>query len=101
MNEAQTRYAKIDPALKEAGWDTAPFRLVMEQQAAMWKLKAKRLVGGVFRALVVAPGVARLESQAPDVDGVVYLDGAAAAASVGEFVQVRLVRSRGFDFVAE
>ena len=34
MNEAQTRYAKIDPALKEAGWDTAPFRLVMEQQVA-------------------------------------------------------------------
>lgn len=34
MNEAQTRYAKIDPALKEAGWDTTPFRLVMEQQVA-------------------------------------------------------------------
>lgn len=76
-------------------------RLVMEQQSAMWRLKAKRLIGGVFRALVVAPGVARLESQAPDVDGVVYLDGAASAAPVGEFVQVRLVRSRGFDFVAE
>ena len=75
-------------------------RLVMEQQAAMWKLKAKRLVGGVFRALVVASGVARLESQAPDVDGVVYLDGAVSATPVGEFVQVRLIRSRGFDFVA-
>lgn len=34
MNEAQTRYNKIDPALKEAGWDTLPFRLAVEQQVA-------------------------------------------------------------------
>ncbi len=34
MNEAQTRYAKIDPALKDAGWDADPFLLVMEQQVA-------------------------------------------------------------------
>ncbi len=34
MNEAQTRYAKIDPALKAAGWDTKPFHLAMEQQVA-------------------------------------------------------------------
>ncbi|MBO7684469.1 MAG: 30S ribosomal protein S12 methylthiotransferase RimO, partial [Kiritimatiellae bacterium] len=52
------------------------------------------------RALVVAPGVARLESQAPDVDGVVYLEGAAAGTPVGEFADVRLAGARGFDFVA-
>ncbi|MBQ3341152.1 MAG: radical SAM protein [Kiritimatiellae bacterium] len=75
-------------------------RLVMRQQAAIWRTKAKDLVGGVFRALVVAPGVARLESQAPDVDGVVYLDGSAAGTPVGEFADVRLVRVRGFDFSA-
>ena len=75
-------------------------RLVMEQQAAIWRQKAERMVGGDFRALVVAPGVARLESQAPDVDGAVFLEGDASGLPVGEFATVRLVRSRGFDFVA-
>ena len=75
-------------------------RLVMEQQSEIWRQKAKLMEGGVFRALVVAPGVARLESQAPDVDGVVLLEGAAKALPVGEFAMVRLLRARGFDFVA-
>ena len=71
-------------------------RLVMAQQAAIWRQKASRLVGRTFRALVVAPGVARLESQAPDVDGVVHL--AEGAAAVGSFVDVALKKARGFDF---
>jgi len=71
-------------------------RRVMAQQAAIWQAKAKRMVGGVYRALVVAPGVARLESQAPDVDGVVYLDG--TEAEVGAFADVKLTRVKGFDF---
>ena len=75
-------------------------RLVMKQQAAIWRVRARKLVGGEFRALVVAPGVARLESQAPDVDGVVYLEGSAAGMPVGEFADVRLSGVRGFDFVA-
>ena len=70
-------------------------RLVMEQQGRIWKLKAKRMIGQEFVALVVAPGVARMESQAPDVDGVVYVD----CDDVGEFVKVRLVRVKGFDFI--
>ena len=70
-------------------------RLVMEQQERIWKLKAKRMIGQVFVALVVAPGVARMESQAPDVDGVVYVD----CDEVGEFIKVRLVKVKGFDFV--
>ena len=70
-------------------------RLVMEQQERIWKLKAKRMIGQEFVALVVAPGVARMESQAPDVDGVVYVD----CDDVGEFVKVRLVRVKGFDFI--
>ena len=72
-------------------------KLVMDQAAALWKVKARRMVGETFRALVVAPGVARMESQAPDVDGVVYLD---SEPPVGEFVDVKLARSRGFDFEA-
>ena len=70
-------------------------RLVMEQQSRIWKLKAKRMLGAEFVALVVAPGVARMESQAPDVDGVVYVD----CDEVGEFVKVRLGKVKGFDFI--
>ena len=50
------------------------------------------------RVKKVAPGVARLESQAPDVDGVTYLAG---EADVGEFVNVRIARVKGFDFIGE
>ena len=78
-------------------------RLVMEQQERIWKLKAKRMIGQEFVALVVAPGVARMESQAPDVDGVVYLRdegrGMRDEELVGEFVKVRLVKLKGFDFI--
>ena len=70
-------------------------RLVMEQQERIWKLKAKRMIVQEFVALVVAPGVARMESQAPDVDGVVYVD----CDEVGEFIKVRLVKVKGFDFI--
>ena len=70
-------------------------RLVMEQQERIWKLKAKRMIGQEFIALVVAPGVARMESQAPDIDGVVYVD----CDEVGELIKARLVKVKGFDFV--
>ena len=66
----------------------------MEQQSEIWRLKAERMIGKTFKALVVAPGVARMESQAPDVDGVVFVD----RGDVGEFIDVRLTRSAGFDF---
>ena len=72
-------------------------RLVMAQQTKIWKLKARRMLGQTFVALVVAPGVARMESQAPDVDGVTYVD----CDEVGEFVKVRLAKARSFDFIAE
>ncbi len=74
-------------------------RRVLAQQAAIWRQKAKRMVGGTFRALVVAPGVARMASQAPDVDGVTFLP-EGTDVPVGEFVDVRLTRARGFDFEA-
>ena len=72
-------------------------RLVMEQQAKIWALKAKRMLGKTYEALVVAPGVARMASQAPDVDGVVYVD----TDRVGAFVKVRLTTVKGFDFRGE
>ena len=73
-------------------------RLVMAQQKKIWTKRAAKLVGETFRALVVAPGVARLPSQAPDVDGVVFLEGTAAETAVGEFLDIRLSGRRGFDF---
>lgn len=76
-------------------------REVMEMQSRIWAQKARRMIGSVEEALVVAPGVARLASQAPDVDGVVYLEGEAALAPVGEFTAVRLVKAKGFDFIAK
>ena len=72
-------------------------KAVMEQAAAVWKVKSRRMIGKVFRALVVAPGVVRMESQAPDVDGVTYID---SEPPVGEFVQIKIVKVRGFDFMA-
>ena len=69
-------------------------RLVMEDAAKLWKVRSRRFLGRTFRALVVAPGVARMASQAPDVDGVTYVDSDA----VGEFVNVKLVKAKGFDF---
>lgn len=71
---------------------------VMAAQRKVWNAKAKTFVGKVFPALVVEPGVARLESQAPDVDGVTYLT---TEEPVGTFVDVKIVKVRGFDFVGE
>lgn len=71
---------------------------VMAAQKSIWKKKAAAMVGEVLPALVVAPGVARLESQAPDVDGVVRFSGEAC---VGEFTQMRIVGVNGYDFVGE
>lgn len=72
-------------------------RLVMSDAEALWKARSKRLVGRTFKALVVAPGVARMESQAPDVDGVTYVD----SDRVGSFVEVKLVKVKGFDFIGK
>ena len=69
-------------------------REVMELAAKIWEVKSANMIGGVHEALVVAPGVARMASQAPDVDGVVRVKGG----EVGEFVKVKLVKADGFDF---
>ena len=72
-------------------------REVMALQRRIWSAKARKHVGQAFRALVVAPGVARLASQAPDVDGVVHLR---RTADVGTFIDVTIAKVRGFDFEA-
>ena len=75
---------------------------IMAAQKRIWDRKAKAMIGLELPALVVSPGIARLESQAPDVDGVVrFSKEDAALAPVGEFVLVRLVAAAGYDFIAE
>ena len=71
--------------------------VMRERDAAVAAEKAKDYVGKMFRALVVAPGVARLESQAPDVDGVVRFKG---GAEIGAFADMRIEKVDGFDFLA-
>ena len=75
-------------------------RIVMAEAKKLWKIKSKKMLGGEYEALVVAPGVARMHSQAPDVDGVVYLldSPKARRLEVGDFCRVRLERVDGFDF---
>ncbi len=68
-------------------------------QSRAWKKKARAMKGAVKDALVVAPGIARLESQAPDVDGATEFSGGSPA--VGETVRVRITGNRGYDFLAE
>ena len=72
-------------------------REVMKLAKSIWREKAKAMVGEEQLALVIAPGVARLQSQAPDVDGVAYFDDDGSVA-VGDFVTMRLTGFRGFDF---
>lgn len=74
-------------------------RQVMRLAKTVWREKSKAMLGETYRALVVAPGVARLESQAPDVDGVTYFDG--GSPDVGDFIDVRLTAVKVFDFQAE
>ena len=75
---------------------------IMAAQKRIWDSKARSMVGLELPVLVVSPGVGRLESQAPEVDGVVrFSDEDASIAPVGEFVLARLVAVNGYDFVAE
>ena len=75
-------------------------REVMKVQKKVWDAKAKAMVGGKFKALVVAPGVARMESQSPDVDGVTRFSAARGLAKpeVGEFVTLLITKVVGYDF---
>jgi ribosomal protein S12 methylthiotransferase len=75
-------------------------RAVMAAQRAVWKKRARAHIGETHRALVVAPGIARMASQAPDVDGVTILDvpAHAPAPEVGTFVDVVLTAVEGYDF---
>jgi ribosomal protein S12 methylthiotransferase len=58
------------------------------------------LVGRELHVLVDEPGVGRTHREAPEIDGVITLVGAAAEAVPGSFVHVRAVASEGPDLTA-
>jgi ribosomal protein S12 methylthiotransferase len=72
------------------------------QQEISWQ-KHQRLLGKQAWALVDEeptddrPAVGRLSSQAPDIDGVVYIDGPVVS---GELVQVEITGAEAYDFTA-
>ncbi len=72
---------------------------IMEIQSAISLEKNKRLVGMVFRAIVDETddgvAIARIYSQSPDIDGVVFLKGYGLRRH--EFVMVRIDRAFDYD----
>jgi ribosomal protein S12 methylthiotransferase len=78
-------------------------KIIMQDAEKLWGVRSKKMLGATVKALVVAPGVARMASQAPDVDGVVYLldSKKARKAAIGDFVNIKLSRVCGFDFEAD
>ncbi len=93
--EEGTRAAKREGHLtsrtKEARWKKAMAlqrRIALEQTAAT--------VGRQIRVLVEAPGIARSEADAPDVDARVFVP---ENLPVGEFAQVTVIAAREYDLV--
>jgi len=72
---------------------------IMEMQSSISLERNKRLVNRVFRALVDeiddGVGIARIYSQAPEIDGVVFLKGSGFRKH--EFIQVRIDQAFDYD----
>jgi ribosomal protein S12 methylthiotransferase len=75
----------------------------MALQQEISQRKHQALVGRQMRALVdedateSQPAVGRLASQAPDIDGVVYIDGPVTS---GDLVLVEITAAKAYDFTA-
>ncbi len=94
--EEGTRAAKHDqqiPArLKKQRWHEA---MSLQRDIAAGVSAAMR--GRTMRVLVEAPGVARGEADAPDIDGRVFVP---ASLPVGEFAEVEISGAQGYDLLA-
>jgi ribosomal protein S12 methylthiotransferase len=95
--EEGTRAAKRDGHLtsrtKEARWKRA---MKLQRRIALEQTEAA--IGRRIRVLVEAPGVARSEADAPDVDARVFVP---ERLPVGEFAEVTVVGAKEYDLVAE
>jgi len=76
----------------------ARFKKAMRLQQRIAREIAEAQIGRTLRVLVEKEGVARSESDAPDVDTQVLLTGAAAR---GEFANVRITGASVYDLVGE
>ena len=83
---------RVHPMTRKARWNKA----MRELKSVAESLNAS-LVGQRLRVLVEAPGIARTEWDAPEIDGTVIVD---AALPVGGFAEVVVGGWRGYDLVA-
>ncbi len=95
--EEGTRSYKMDGQIhhmtRKGRWN----RAMAELQKVAEELNAS-MVGRQQRVLVEAPGIARTEWDAPEIDGTVLVDD---ALPVGEFAEVTITDWRGYDLVAK
>jgi ribosomal protein S12 methylthiotransferase len=95
--EEGTRAAKREGHLtsrtKESRWKKA---MVLQRHIALEQTTTA--VGRKLRVLVEAPGVARSEADAPEVDARVFVP---KSLPVGEFAEVTVVAANEYDLVAE
>jgi ribosomal protein S12 methylthiotransferase len=81
-------------------------KALMKVQAGISKKLHRALIGKVFPVLVDGPSeenelvlAGRLQSQAPDVDGVVFLDEAPEDVRAGQIRAVRITRASDYDLI--
>jgi ribosomal protein S12 methylthiotransferase len=82
--------------------------LMLAQQAVAFK-KAEAMVGQSIEVMIERPAgrdiddgyVARSQSQAPDIDSVVHVDGNGTPLHPGQIVQVKVTDYQNYDLVAE
>jgi len=95
---AYTMKANVPKRLKEMRRD-----LIMKLQSAISLEKNKALVGRRFRALVDETdrkvAIARLQSQAPEIDGVVFLED--DTLRQGKFADIEIVEAYDYDLRGE
>jgi ribosomal protein S12 methylthiotransferase len=95
--EEGTRAAKREGHLpartKEARWKRA---MALQRRIALEQ--AERMIGKKIRVLVDAPGVARSEADAPEVDARVFVP---EGLPIGEFAEVTVVGAREYDLVGD
>lgn len=95
--EEGTKAAKMTPqcsqAAKEKRWNEA-----MKALQKISKERQRARVGQKIRVLVDAPGIARTEGDAYEIDGVVYVP---KSLPVGEFAEVTVKGFRAYDLIAE
>jgi ribosomal protein S12 methylthiotransferase len=82
----------VDPGLMEER--LAELRELQDEITAR---RRDALIGSTVEVLVDSPGVGRSHREAPEIDGVVHVDG---ALTVGDIVEVEIVDALGPDLVA-